>query len=114
MSFGEILVKRIKERGSMPGIQPIIKRTGPGDILSSAILKLTGREISMCGICGLRRTAMNEWGWWSCWRHRNEIAGWLVEEARKRGHTVTQGAAVDLLRAAFKELRLRNKLQSSR
>jgi hypothetical protein len=47
---------------------------------------------------------MNEWGWLGCWLHRREIAGWLAEEAAKRGHTLTEASAFGLLKAAIAEL----------
>jgi hypothetical protein len=82
----------------------------PGHMFSVIISKLTG--LGPCPkSCRERIQQMNQWGWWKCWSNRQTIAGWLVEEGRKRGHTVTSGSAIDLLRAAFKELRLRKNNQ---
>lgn len=73
----------------------------PGYLLSLAIKKITG--VNPCGYCIARIQTMNQWGWWGCWRKRKTIAGWLSEEARRRGHQVTESNALSLLMAAFKE-----------
>lgn len=76
----------------------------PGDLFSIVILKITGA--GPCpNQCRERIAQMNDWGWWKCWRNRKTIATWLAEEARRRGHQITDSSALDLFRAAFKELR---------
>jgi hypothetical protein len=50
---------------------------------------------------------MNEWGWLGCWLHRREIAGWLAEEAAKRGHTLTEAQLMSLFLATWRELKTR-------
>ena len=55
--------------------------------------------------CRAHMQQMNEWGWWKCWRNRKTIAAWLAQAARHRGHQVDQARAIDLLKAAFRELR---------
>jgi hypothetical protein len=80
----------------------IVKK--PGDILALAIRKTTGT--GPCpNKCRARIAQMNEWGWWKCWLNRKTIAGWLSEEAARRGHQITDDSALDFLKAAFKELR---------
>ena len=79
--------------------------TGPGALLKRAIQTMTGDTPGPGCACNRRCKKMNDWGWWGCWRNRDTIAGWLVEEAAKRGHTVTPSAAMTLLRAAVKEAR---------
>ncbi|HEU0210207.1 MAG TPA: hypothetical protein VFQ78_14665 [Candidatus Udaeobacter sp.] len=53
---------------------------------------------------------MNRKGWWWCWRNRKLIATWLAEAARARGHAITDAIALDLLKAAFRELRDRRNM----
>jgi len=36
-------------------------------------------------------------------KHRSTIAAWISEEARRRGHVVTESNATQLLMAAFRE-----------
>lgn len=79
----------------------------PGDAFSFVILKITGRSTSNCGRCGARKNQMNAWGWLGCLKPVNfrVIKGWIVEEARARGHEITDRQVAGLLRAAFKEVR---------
>lgn len=79
----------------------------PGDAFSFVILKITGQPTTNCGKCGLRKNQMNAWGWIGCLKPVNfkVIKGWIVEEARARGHEITDRQVTGLLRAAFKELR---------
>ena len=68
------------------------------------IKKVTGEQ--PCPVKCLERVQlMNQWGWWKCWRERKTIAGWIAGEARKRGHNITESNALDILKAAFKELK---------
>src|SRR5882724_4126338 len=77
-----------------------------GDLFAIIIRKITGA--APCpNKCRERNAQMNKSGWFWCWRNRATIAGWLADEARWRGHTITDAAALDLLRAAFKELATR-------
>lgn len=78
---------------------------GPGSLLAAAIKAVTGETPSPTCQCTARARQMNEWGWWRCWRNREQIAGWLVEEAQKRGHAIEHGKALGLLRAAWREAR---------
>jgi hypothetical protein len=80
-------------------------RFRPGSIFSTVIQKITGKTTATCGECGQHMRQMNEWGWWGCWKNRKTIIGWLREEAAKRGHDISDRAALDPLRAAFKELK---------
>ena len=79
--------------------------TSPGRLLALVIKRITGQGPCPAK-CAARIRQMDEWGWWRCWRNRKTIAGWLVEEALRRGHQVSESNALDLLRAAFKELRI--------
>jgi hypothetical protein len=81
--------------------------TNPGEIFAAVIFRLTGQMTLGCGTCATRKTLMNAWGWWGCWKHRREIEEWLIIEAIKRGHLAEPGEIGGLLRAAFKELRKR-------
>lgn len=77
----------------------------PGSVLKVAIRLVTGDEPSSgCG-CSDRAGQMNAWGWWGCWKQRKTIAGWLAEEAQKRGHELDQAKALPLLLAAWREVR---------
>jgi hypothetical protein len=81
----------------------------PGDILAITIRKITGA--SPCPqTCRERIRTMNAWGWWKSWRNREQIATWLAQAARDRGHQITDKIALDLLKSAFKELRDRRRL----
>jgi len=58
---------------------------GPGDYLHDAIRKWIGEEpTNQCG-CQDRIDQMNAWGPAVCRDHLDEIVGWLVDEATKRG-----------------------------
>ena len=46
---------------------------------------------------------MNAWGWMGCWQRRRQIVGWVVEEARRRGHDIRGSQVLSLLRAAVRE-----------
>jgi predicted Fe-S protein YdhL (DUF1289 family) len=81
----------------------------PGDVFSAVIHTITGRHALTCGVCQQRMKKMNDWKWFGCWRHRQEIIGWLQEEAAKRGHRITNDAALSLLKAALKEIHTRAK-----
>lgn len=81
----------------------------PGSVLKVAIRLVTGEQPSSgCG-CTDRAEQMNAWGWWGCWKQRKTIAGWLVEEARQRGHTLEADKALPLLLAAWREVRSRRR-----
>ena len=81
------------------------RSSNPGDIFASIIFKITGQNAGGCGPCRDRIKQMNDWGWIECWRNRNTIVAWLVEEAARRKHKIDNSAAVTLLKAAFHELR---------
>lgn len=76
----------------------------PGDLFSRIIHKITGRYALTCGRCNTRMGIMNSWGWWGCWRRRQEILGWLAEEAATRGHRVESDKLWTLFQAAWREL----------
>jgi len=52
---------------------------------------------------------MNQRGWLWCLRNRETVAGWLVEGAKRRGHEIDKGAALELLAVAVKELKQRRR-----
>lgn len=77
----------------------------PGNLFSIVIFKITGQRAGGCkSDCPARMRQMNEWGWWKCWKNRNTIIGWLVKEARARGHEIDRATVLALFKAAFKEL----------
>lgn len=79
---------------------------GPGSILKLAIKSITGETPGSSCACNKRAKLMDSWGWWGCWKRRDEIAGWLAEEAKKRGHPIEDhAAALSLLKAAWRESR---------
>ncbi|MCE5268908.1 MAG: hypothetical protein LLG00_13600 [Planctomycetaceae bacterium] len=58
---------------------------GPGDHLHDAIMRWAGEVPTReCG-CADRIAAMNQWGPSGCREHIDEIVGWLLDEASKRG-----------------------------
>lgn len=75
----------------------------PGNVFSTIIKGITGAN--PCARCNQRIKQMNDWGWLKCWFNRKTIAAWLSEEARRRGHRISDDSALDLLKAAFKEAR---------
>lgn len=89
---------------SAPPSRRIHARLQPGDLLTELIKRMTGSAPMGNCQCAARRVQMNKWGWWGCWTHRQEIQGWLAEEARKRGHTITDAALKSLFVAAWREL----------
>jgi hypothetical protein len=76
---------------------------GPGSIFSKVIFKLTGQETKLCARCTTRMRQMNSLGWWGCWKNRATILEWLAEEARRRGHAISETQLSGLFRAAIKE-----------
>lgn len=88
-----------------PTLEPRRRSTlQPGAIFSLVIYKITGQRTSNCGLCGSRKNQMNQLGWLGCWKNRKIIIGWLVDEARKRGHVIDQQTVFALFTAAIKEL----------
>lgn len=75
----------------------------PGTLLEIIIYEVTKRSTVDCSACSERARQMNAWGWPGCWRNRDVIFQWLVEEARKRGHDINEATVKDLLIAAIKE-----------
>lgn len=78
---------------------PLITR--PGDILAYAIEHVTGEAAANKCSCGARQQQMNEWGWFLCLINIKTIAGWLTEEANKRGYDI-EGDALGFLEAAIR------------
>lgn len=79
------------------------RRLKPGSLLATAIHHVTKETGTSTCNCTARMNQMNAWGWWGCWRHRRTIAGWLTEEAAKRGHAIGERQALDLLKAAWRQ-----------
>lgn len=86
----------------------------PGSLLTTAIKLITGADPGPQCSCKHRARRMNEWGWWGCWRNRDTIAGWLVEEAQKRNHEIDKHKALSLFKAAWTEIRQRRKDEATR
>lgn len=86
----------------------------PGDVLAYVIWKVTGEMVGFCGACGDRVQKMNLWGWPGCMARKEEIIGWLIEEAGKRGHKITKRRVVSLLAAALKSRQQFKKKAKSR
>lgn len=59
-----------------------------------AIHVLTGEKQAGSCACTARQAQMNQWGIMECFRQRRVIAGWLIEEAQKRGYIVTRRQAL--------------------
>lgn len=75
----------------------------PGRLLKRVIEWLTGEPPRATCSCKDRAKQMDRWGWRGCWRERRVIAGWLVGEAKKRGHAVAGPAWWVLGRAGVVE-----------
>ena len=78
------------------------RRPQPGDLLPGLIRICGFKESVGCG-CHEFRARMNRWGWWGCWRHRQEIYEWLAVKAAERGILVEQAAFWPLFRQAFRQ-----------
>ena len=76
---------------------------GPGALLSILIQQLTGKTSAACALCSARAKQMNAWGWLGCWRSREMIAQWLVEEAGKLGHKTDKDSVLLILTAVIRE-----------
>jgi len=81
----------------------------PGDLLAWMIHRVTGVNPGPYCSCRQRQQQMNEWGWIGCLRNRATILAWIGDEAGKRGHVLGRAAAIDLLRAAFREWKAQRK-----
>ena len=79
----------------------------PGDVLRNLIHSITGKMPTNNCSCAERVRRMNEWGWVGCLLHKDTIIGWLSDEARKRGHALSDDSAFELLKAGLSELRTR-------
>lgn len=77
----------------------------PGDLLAWIIGRITGIAPGPNCSCKARQRQMNEWGWLGCFKNRATIIAWIGDEAGKRGHAIGRSAAIDLMRAAVRELR---------
>ena len=58
---------------------------GPGDYLHNAILRWVGESPTEDCQCRSRIAQMNAWGPQGCREHLDEIVGWLLDEAQRRG-----------------------------
>lgn len=79
----------------------------PGDILSYAIQAVTGKPASTCGPCAAHVRELNKRGWLWMISNRATVADWLAEGARRRGHTIDKGSALELLAVAVREIKQR-------
>ena len=93
-----------EDRRAHCGEPPPPTKAQPGDIFSAVIHQITGRYAQTCGKCIERMQHMNKWGWWGCWKNRHEIMGWMLDEARARGHMVTRDHVWSLFKAALREV----------
>lgn len=74
------------------------KVSSPGSILHDLIYKATGEQPTTLAEkvdpndpkppcqCQSRMQQMDVWGWRGCWEHRDEICGWLAENAKRLGY----------------------------
>lgn len=82
------------------GCPPSHVMFGPGSLLHSIIHRITGEQPTTlvekvdpndpkppCQ-CQSRMQQMDVWGWKGCWEHRDEICGWLAENAKRLGYDV--------------------------
>ncbi len=89
---------------------------GPGDWLHIAILKWVGKGPTWkCG-CKDRINQMNAWGPDGCREHLDEIVGWMLEEAEKRGWRSAKlpGARWAVKRMVMSAIKESEKLEGSR
>jgi len=63
---------------------------GPGDYLHDAILRWFGESPTAECQCHSRIAQMNAWGPTGCREHLDEIVGWLVDEAQRRGWRIAK------------------------
>jgi hypothetical protein len=96
--WGIVTPEDIKARQSKSGTP--VYTNQPGDILAKLIHTFTGE--TPCGACDARRKQMNEWSWTGCVVHIKEIAGWIEEEAQKRGKTLDPATVISTIWKAVK------------
>ena len=87
-------------KAKLPALTQPTLTNQPGDILAKLIHTFTGE--TPCGACDARRKQMNEWSWTGCVVHIKEIAGWIEEEAQKRGKTLDPATVISTIWKAVK------------
>jgi len=87
-----------------PAPVPVSSQRGPGDVVKIVLAKLGYKAAGDCG-CESMRQKMNAWGWWGCWKHRQEITAWFATKAREQGITVDGRGVMALLIAARRKPR---------
>jgi hypothetical protein len=78
--------------------------SGPGDVVKAVLDRLGYQGASGCS-CEEMRQRMNAWGWWGCWRRRDEIVAWFTAKANDQGIVVERATILGLLRAAWRNRR---------
>lgn len=79
----------------------------PGDVLSYAIQAVTGKPAATCGPCAAHVRKLNNRGWLWMIANRATVAQWLAEGAKRRGHVIDKGSALELLAVAVREIKQR-------
>lgn len=76
---------------------------GPGDLIA-IITKQLKFSVGGCGTCEAYRQQMNKWGWWGCWKKREQITKWLVSKAKEKNINIANETMMGLFKTAIKEL----------
>jgi len=108
--FGKPLPIAI-EPAQAPPARPYIPQ--PGDMVAMLLQSLGFAKHASCGCEGMKGR-MNRLGWLGCWRQRDELVAWFVEQARKVNVEVKRENVLGLFRAALFELWRRRINQGSR
>lgn len=75
---------------------------GPGGLLHKLILSFGFRPVMGCG-CSAFAKKMNEWGYFGCLQHKEEIVEWLVLQAKKAEVKLSSETVSGLLFTALRE-----------
>jgi hypothetical protein len=83
--------------------QPIAySKFSPGDVAKYIISKLGLGDADQCSECRAFQWQMNLWGWWQCWKRRDEILAWFVKKAKAKGVLVNEESFYELFKAGAK------------
>jgi hypothetical protein len=99
-----VALRLARQAVASPAGAPARMGRGPGDVVKLVLDRMGYKAQGGCG-CEAMRQKMNAWGWWGCWKRREEIAAWFQAKAREAGVEVDGKGVLALLRAAWRELK---------
>ncbi len=75
---------------------------GPGSLVSIVLSKLGYVAGPLCG-CRAFADKMNAWGWWGCYRNRQEIVEWFTLKAREQNIEVDGVGVWSLVKTGIRD-----------